>query len=492
MTFSPSRDLDPCWAPDGSRIAFASDKDGVFNLYTIDANGENRTRMTNSTGDDIQPDWSPGGGKIAFASDQASVVHQIYWMDVNTGNQQKLTQSDYSTGYPRWSPDGLQIAFHSAVADRAPRVFRRILKVRADGTGLASLITDGEYNNDPTFSPDGKQIAFTSLRDGNFDIYTFDTDSLQTLRLTRDPAFDYQPSWSPNGKHLVFISNRTGAPDIHKINADGGGIVNLTQSEASEGMPAWSPRGDMISFVRSVNGKLEIHVMNSDGNGQMQLDNSPVFNEYPAWSPQGDKIAYVNYPDPDVEISRIYTIDTDGQNKQLLFEALGGAIQKVNWSPNGKKMLFVYHDSGIQEIRILDVITREVSSIDLIVVGLDNAAWAPFGRTIVFSAFPVRPRPTVRHGIFLVDTAGNNSPEPLRDTFSPKRQFGKQRFSWSPDAQGILFSRSTGNLYVTGLNGGGVKLFLRNAHSPDWKTPRVWRSVEPKNKLQTTWGAVKK
>ena len=491
VTFVPSIDLHPSWAPDGSKIAFASDSEGVFNLYTIDANGQNRTRMTNSTGDDVQPDWSPDGSKIAFASDQASAVHQIYWLDVKTGHQQKLTQSDLYTGYPRWSPDGTRVAFHSAVVDKTPPVFREILQVRADGNGLKSLITDGEYNNNPTFSPNGKQIAFTSLRNDNVDIYIFDVDSLQVHRLTRDLSFDYQPSWSPDGNHLVFVSNRTGPLDIHRINADGGGIVNLTQSGVSEHMPAWSPRGDLISFVRRVDGTSEIHVMDGNGNRQIRLDNSPFSNEWPAWSPQGNKIAYVNYPEQDAKISRIYTIDTDGQNKQLLFEAFAGAIQKISWSPDGKKMLFVYHDSEVQEIRILDVITREVISIDFIVAGLENAAWAPFGRTIIFSAFPERPRPTVRYGIFLVDVAGNNSPEPLGDTFSPKWEFGKQRFSWSPDGQSILFSRGTGNLYVTGLNGGGAKLFLRNAHSPDWQTPRVWRSVTPKNKLQTTWGEVK-
>ena len=226
MTFAPSEDRHPSWAPDGSRIAFASDKDGDFDLYTVDENGENRTRMTNSSGDDVQPDWSPDGSKIAFASDQASAVHQVYWMDVKTGHQQKLTQSNFDTRYPRWSPDGTQVAFRSAVVDRGrPIGSRQIWQVRADGTGLKSLINDGDRNDDHVFSPDIKQIAFTSSRDDNTDIYSFDRDSLQTLRLTRDPSADYQSNWSPDGKHLVFVSQRTGNADIHSINAKGGGVV---------------------------------------------------------------------------------------------------------------------------------------------------------------------------------------------------------------------------------------------------------------------------
>ncbi len=503
VTFEPSADLHPSWAPDGSRIVFSSDKDGDFDLYTVDKNGENRTHMTNSWGDDVQPDWSPDGRKIAFASDQESLVHQIYWLDVKTRHQQKLTQSNYHSRYPRWSPDGTRVAYRSAVVDVViPRGNWQIFQVRADGSDLKNLIMDGDYNSTPVFSPDGKQIAFSSERDDNSDIYTFDRISLQTVRLTRNPSIDTEPSWSPDGKHLAFSSKRTGNYDIHTMNADGGEIVNLTQSGTAELMPAWSPRGDMISFVRVVDGVQEIHVMDDNGNRQMRLDNSPFLNTSPTWSPQGETIAFVNKPRQDAKVWRIYTIDADGQNKRLIFETIDGVIKNISWSSDGNKMLFVYwielnQDQGVLELRTLDMNTREVNSIDIdpdfIPLALNNAVWAPNGRTIVFSAIQINPQRTLRYGIFLVNADGNSIPEHIRDTFNPQEiAYGKGRISWSPDGQRILFSRGTGNLYVTGLNGGGAKLFLRNAHSPDWKTPRVWQSVTPKNKLQSTWGRAKK
>ena len=137
VTFSGSLDIHPTWAPDGSRIAFASDKEGVFNLYTVDANGENRTLLTNSSGDDTQPDWSPDGSKIAFASDQASAVHQVYWLNPRTGEQQKLTQRNYNSRYPRWSPDGTKLAFYSAVSGWVPPLGKRkIWQVIVDGNRL--------------------------------------------------------------------------------------------------------------------------------------------------------------------------------------------------------------------------------------------------------------------------------------------------------------------------------------------------------------------
>ena len=503
VTFAPSRDLYPSWAPDGSRIAFASDKEGVFNLYTIEKNGENRTRLTNSSGDDIQPDWSPDGNKIAFVSDQASAVHQVYWMHVRTGHQHRLTQSIYFTRYPRWSPDGTKLAFHSKVVDWAPRPSRQIWQVSADGTGLKSLITDGEFNDGPVVSPDLKQIAFTSTRDDNTDIYTFERNSRQILRLTHAPSDEYQPSWSPDGKHLVFVSDRTGNADIHRINADGGGLVNLTRSEADESMPAWSPKEDIICYVRKEGNdalaRREIRVMDSNGKRQMRLDYIPYSNRFPAWSPQGDKIAFVNWPERLTKAKRIYSVDIDGQNKRLVFKTLDGAIRKISWSPDGRKILFTYHaygDAILQEMRTINVHSREVNSIDLKLVWLDNAAWAPIGQTIVFSSVPVRPPSslrTVRYGIFVVDPDSDKTQEPLPlwDTFSRNQQSRKQRCSWSPDGQSILFSRGDGDLYATRLSAGGATRFLNNAHSPDWKTPRVWRNVTPKNKLQMTWGEVK-
>lgn len=502
VTLSGSRDLYPSWAPDGNRIVFASDEEGVFNLYTVDENGENRTRMTNSSGDDIQPDWSPDGRKIAFASDQASAVHQVYWLNPRTGEQQQLTQINFGIDHPRWSPDGTKIAIYSAVRDRERWPFgnREIWQVSADGTGLKSLIADGEFNDEPVISPDLKHIAFTSTRDDNTDVYTFDRDSREILRLTRHPSSDSRPSWAPDSKHLVFVSHRTGNLDIFRINADGGGLVNLTRSDEDEYMPAWSPKGDIICFVRKVDTRREIRVMDSNGQRQMRLDNSPFYNAPPTWSPRGDKIAFVSKPEQLGRDYRVYTIKPDGQNKRLLFRTIDGEILKISWSSDGRQMLFVHYAEGFHEIRILDVITRKVSTINLNlkVVAPDNAAWAPLGRTIVFSAHSInRLRSALRYGIFLIDADSDKTQEaePLWDTFSPdpiRFTDSRARFSWSPDGRNILFGRGDSeNLYITGLSGGHVTRFRRNAHSPDWKAPRVWRSVRPKNKLQTTWGELK-
>ena len=300
---------------------------------------------------------------------------------------------------------------------------------------------------------------------------------------------------------LCFVSRRSGNANIHRINADGGGLVNLTRSDADESMPVWSPKRDMICFVRNVDGRWELRVMDGNGKRQNRLDNSPFYSSPPTWLPRGDKIAFVSKPDQLGRDYRIYTMDTDGQNKRLLFRTIDGEIRKISWSADGKHMLFVHYAEGVHEIRMLNVITREINSINLNlkVVAPDNAAWAPLGRTIVFSALPInRLRSALRYGILLIDADSDKSQEaePLWNTFSPdpiRLPDSRARFSWSPDGRNMLFGHGNSeNLYKTGLSGGGVTRFRRNAHSPDWKTPRVWRSVTPKNKLQTIWGEVKK
>ena len=153
----------------------------------------------------------------------------------------------------------------------------------------------------------------------------------------------------------------------------------------------------MISFARTVGVKAEIYVMESNGKRQRRLDNTPVSNTKPAWSPQGDKIAFVNKPDQDTKVYRIYTIGTNGQNKDLLIETEASEIRKNQLVPGWQKMLFVYYGGVIQEIRTLDMITREVNSINTNskVVGVDNAVWAPFRQDDCLFSFSSTP--TDRH-----------------------------------------------------------------------------------------------
>ena len=493
LTFSFKRNLHPTWSPNGKRIAFASDRDGDFDIYIIDATGENTTQVTdNFPWDDSWPHWSPVSEEIVFTSDRHGAA-DIYLLDVQTGDEKRLTNSIYRTAYPKWSPGGTKIAFFSATREEILPRERLIWRMKSDGTDLEPLVVDGESNDEPTFSPDGKWLAFTSARDKNEEIYSINIDTQQIIRLTNHPDRDYQPDWSPDGESIAFVSRRDGNPEIYTMTANGEQLTNLTKSKRIEMMPDWSPDGAQIAFEQeTLDGRYEIHVIDKNGKNQVKVTDVPFANGFPTWSPQGDKIAFVNLPEKGVETTRIYTIDVNGKNQRLLFEDRDGSIGKIRWSPDGTQISFgdslhrTQHGNG-PRIGLLDFRKQEVRTIEAAVSSPRNAAWSPNGQEIIFSGFPEFKIPETHHGIFIIDRDGN----PLQTILMDLPPSTTDGLAWSPDGGRILFGRG-GGLYTLDLTNESVKLFLKSATTPDWQDPSRPRSVSPRNKIKTTWGEIKK
>ncbi|UCE97775.1 MAG: PD40 domain-containing protein, partial [Dehalococcoidia bacterium] len=111
------------------------------------------------------------------------------------------------------------------------------------------------------------QIAFSSNRDGDYDIYTVKSDGSGLLQLTDDSATDMAPDWSPDGKKIAFSSNRSGNFEIYTMNTDGSGVKQLTNDGIDKGAPAWSPDGKKIAFMWGNGLEAEIFLTNSDGTG---------------------------------------------------------------------------------------------------------------------------------------------------------------------------------------------------------------------------------
>ena len=303
------------------------------------------------------------------------------------------------------------------------------------------------------------QIAFTSGRDGNAEIYVMDADGDNLRRLTNNRHVDSLPSWSPDGKRIAFISDRDGHVNAHDfpnyeiyvMDADGGNQLNLTNDPHDDRSPSWSPDGKRIVFSSTRDNdrdhNIEIYVMDADGENQERLTNNLTEDQYPSWSPDGKRIAFSARRDGHFENElgityEIYVMDTDGGNEQRLTEN-----RKNDW----------------------------------------NLSWSPDGKRIAFMSD--RKGDVVNWDIYVIDADGGNE-----QRLTENRVYDSSP-SWSPDGKRIaFFSLRDGNteIYVMDADGGNPQNLTNNPHSdasPAWFNSPL--SVSPTGKKFTMWGWLK-
>jgi TolB protein len=189
----PTFNLSPTWSEATQRIALTLSKDGNSEIYTMDRSGQQMKRLTQTRAIDSSPHWFPNGRQMLFTSDRAGMP-QIYMMDADGINQRRLT-------------------------------FR------------------GSYNDSAVISPKGDKIALASRVANIFDLWLIDLDGRNWVPLTGvdgPQGNNEDPSWAPNGRQIAFMSDRTGSKQIWIMNSDGSNQRQLTLEGANQS-PAWSP-----------------------------------------------------------------------------------------------------------------------------------------------------------------------------------------------------------------------------------------------------------
>ncbi len=269
-----------------AQIAFSSNRHGAWEIYVMDTNGKNQRRLTNHRHDDYFPSWSPDGGRIVFGSKRdGGFTYEIYVMDADGSNPQRLTNNGHDDYSPSWSPDSERIVFSSV---------HEIYVMDADGGNQQKLSQDDRKDYSPSWSPDGKRIVFSSERKGHFEtnfeitseIYVMDADGGNERRLTENRNNDWHPVWSPDGRRIAFSSYKPGNWDgieIYVMGADGGNERRLTKNLRADDSPSWSPDSERIAFESFRDGNWEIYVMDADGGNQRNITKHGSWDESPAW-----------------------------------------------------------------------------------------------------------------------------------------------------------------------------------------------------------------
>jgi Tol biopolymer transport system component/serine/threonine protein kinase len=268
-----------------------------------------------------------GAGQIAFAS-MRSGVSQIYLINADLTGLTPLTNMEKGACQPTWSPDGSQIVFISPCTSRG-EFYNTAYKdstlyvMNADGSGQKPLMNSPGSDYDPAWSPEGKRIAFTSLRDGNKDIYVLNIETGAIVRLTTvsgDVQENSQPAWSPFGNQIVYTAKRVGAYQVWVMSDTGQGNAQVARSGQAfwDYLPVWSPDGTTILFSErdsqlvSRAWLMSIRYEDRESKDPSRLD-LPRPVEDVEYSPDGNWIVFEGM---DGEGNRdIYIITTSGGNR---------------------------------------------------------------------------------------------------------------------------------------------------------------------------------
>ncbi|HET8652169.1 MAG TPA: hypothetical protein VFM13_06325 [Gaiellaceae bacterium] len=272
------------------QIAFTRADGGI---YAMRADGRGKHLLWRS-GEVIPWEiaWSPNGRKLAVIAPGRRVTGSGLWVvNADGSGAVRLAGGMQAIRRPTWSPDGRRIAFTDFAADR-----RGIWVINATGGELRRLVDSPlPWVMDVDWSPVGNRITFAAGHSGwQAHVYVMNTDGSNLRDVTPGRSFDaYEPDWSPDGRRILFMrwKGDEGSSEIYVVNADGRSLRPLTYNGVSERSPAWSPDGRRIAFVRGAlaDHTAEIYVMNADGTHARRLTRNRVNEMSPTWQPRAQR-----------------------------------------------------------------------------------------------------------------------------------------------------------------------------------------------------------
>jgi TolB protein len=255
-------------------------------LFVVNPDGSAGRQLTHfGNGDALHASWSPDGKQIAFERDFEKHAG-IYTMNADGSGLRSLTPRGFQ-GMPAYSPDGKRIAF-----DRSLPHEDAVWTMKIDGTGLKQVThnrpagkNECRCDGSPSFSPDGKRIAFVrTINDAKVALFTVRTSGADLKQLTPwSRGVAAKIDWSPDGSRIVFSSPQFNpgpkgvSANVFTIKPDGTGLVQLTHDTGGKvhnGADSFSPDGTKIVYINNSTGRFQVYIMNLDGTGVTRITNA--------------------------------------------------------------------------------------------------------------------------------------------------------------------------------------------------------------------------
>ena len=295
---SPNAESESGGSQIDNQIAFEMYTKDSKEIYVVDSDGSNSKRLTDNGTYEGDPIISPDGTEIAFLSDRNSSDGQavdLFVMNADGSNVREVTELSTFSGRMDWSADGEKLVYSDLSNDNAD-----IYVVNVDGSGKTRLTDDPEFRDyHPSWSPDGSQIVFDRYGGGDYldyDLYTMDSNGGNLQRLTDDDYANEKPRWSPDGSKVAFTRDREDSRDrVYTIDVDSRDITQVTgfddSNDSGDDWPTWSPDGSEIAYESvSHDGDgtgVEVYRVNADGSGSHEVVTSSFDNDAdrPFWSP---------------------------------------------------------------------------------------------------------------------------------------------------------------------------------------------------------------